>query len=592
MKKPQYPLFLLLFLSLSTGQAQPLFRIIQDDKIGYINTIGSMVIQPFFRSGGDFSEGLCAVRRDGLYGYIDSTGAFIIPPQFDLATHFLKGLAMTYKKGKPLIIDRTGKPALPPIYNSLVFVGDYKAFAMTTSRRWGVIDMATKKLLIDTAFREITGFKEGLMVVEEYTKPGRKYRKTRYGVVDTLGNFIIPFGKYENIKPFHDGFAQVTRRRKKEDIDGIIDTKGKFLFELPKNLAIDDPLNKYTHALSSGRSFIRDTGDYRLVDKNFKPVGDQTYTDVLNERFYNNHAFVKSSEGEGWNIIDTSGNLILKTPYEEIDRAGIIDNRFFFIENDSDNNQLYGMCDIKGSVIIKPILQDFDRNGFIGNLIRTIVDEKLTLFDLKGNIIWQEQKPAKPDLRYLNIDFMNRGYFYAYSTPSNRKDDPSGGWAVSGNTPRKTSSSFSFTPNSLSIKIDTTLIDTFAKKYYGCKLFISNTTTDTIRFNAQDSRLYLKLQAQDADGSWEDIEYLPSSWCGNSYHILALEPSAYWSFTIPTYTGQIQTRIRAQLQYIDPKRPKAKSFIYSNPINASINPGQFWNKRTYSPSGLMDPYFD
>ena len=123
-------------------------------------------------------------------------------------------------------------------------------------------------------------------------------------------------------------------------------------------------------------------------------------------------------------------------------------------------------------------------------------------------------------------------------------------------------------------------------------LFISNTTIDTVKFNAQDSRLYMKLQAQNSKGEWKDIEYLPSSWCGNSYHEIELEPNAFWKFTVPNYKGEFQTKIRAELRYIDNDNLKTEKVVYSNIINGSINPGQFWNKRTYYPNGLMDPYND
>jgi hypothetical protein len=193
-------------------------------------------------------------------------------------------------------------------------------------------------------------------------------------------------------------------------------------------------------------------------------------------------------------------------------------------------------------------------------------------------------------LRYLNIDFMSRGYFYAYSTPKNADgDDESGGWASSPNKPRKISKS-RFPNNQLAITIDTTRIDTFANQFFGYKLFVSNTTRDTVQFDAQDSRLNMKLQAQNDKGEWQDIEYLPGSWCGNSYHTIDLEPKAYWGFTIPNYQGRFKTKIRIELEYNDNVDPQQKKLVYSNVINGSINPGQFLNKEQYQSKGLMDPY--
>lgn len=52
-----------LVLQLGLGQAQPLFKIVRDDKVGYINAKGEVVIQPTFLNGNEFSEGLAAVRE-------------------------------------------------------------------------------------------------------------------------------------------------------------------------------------------------------------------------------------------------------------------------------------------------------------------------------------------------------------------------------------------------------------------------------------------------------------------------------------------------------------------------------------------------
>ena len=221
---------------------------------------------------------------------------------------------------------------------------------------------------------------------------------------------------------------------------------------------------------------------------------------------------------------------------------------------------------------------------------QTRVNDKFPYINKNGDLIWQPIDSSKK-LKSLNIDFMNRGYFYAYSTPKNSEDDDGGGWAISSNKPQKILKA-DFPANILSIIIDTNQIDTFAKQYVGYRIFVSNRTGDTTKFNAQDSRLYMKMQAQNEKGEWKDIEYLPRSWCGNSYHKLELEPNAYWKFIIPKYHGKLQTKLRAELMYIDKGNPENQKFIYSNIISGSINPGQFRNKETYQPGGLMDPYND
>ena len=132
----------------------------------------------------------------------------------------------------------------------------------------------------------------------------------------------------------------------------------------------------------------------------------------------------------------------------------------------------------------------------------------------------------------------------------------------------------------------------FAKKYDGFKLFVVNATKDTLYFPASDSRLYMKIQGRDKKGKWQDIEYLPSSWCGNSRHTLYLAPNEMWELATPTYQGEFKTKLRAQLHYTQEEHWENQETIYSNGIDGYVNPGQFWNKREYYPDGLMDPYND
>jgi len=55
----------LLISFFTLGQEESLFRIVEEGKVGYINSEGAVVIEPKFIVGGEFSEGLAAVREKG-----------------------------------------------------------------------------------------------------------------------------------------------------------------------------------------------------------------------------------------------------------------------------------------------------------------------------------------------------------------------------------------------------------------------------------------------------------------------------------------------------------------------------------------------
>lgn len=101
-------------LHYATGEAGELIPFMKNDRAGYLNAKGEVVIQPQFHAAYAFSEGLARVNKDGLCGFIDKSGEWVIRPRFQYANDFSDGLA-----GVPLgeagwgFIDRDGKEVIP-----------------------------------------------------------------------------------------------------------------------------------------------------------------------------------------------------------------------------------------------------------------------------------------------------------------------------------------------------------------------------------------------------------------------------------------------------------------------------------------------
>ena len=101
----------------------------------YIDQTGKKAFPQVFQRGGEFSEGLAPVSVDDKWGFIDASGRMVIQPQYDdpapdpfaefyldPAHGFHHGLAPVALNGKVGYIDRTGafvKPTLiysrPPL---------------------------------------------------------------------------------------------------------------------------------------------------------------------------------------------------------------------------------------------------------------------------------------------------------------------------------------------------------------------------------------------------------------------------------------------------------------------------------------------
>jgi hypothetical protein len=185
---------------------------------------------------------------------------------------------------------------------------------------------------------------------------------------------------------------------------------------------------------------------------------------------------------------------------------------------------------------------------------------------------------------------MNRGYFLA-SSPRDTSLDGFGGWGSSENGFEANHKlNIPYAKEKLQIVIDTAAREEWFSGISGRALYVVNDTKSKYYFEAQDSRISMVVQALDADGEWKDIEHLPNSWCGNSYHTLYLPSATFWKFVMPVYEGSMPTKLRAKLHYQSSPQQKDVEILYSNEINGSVNPAQFWRKRDYFPQGIMDPY--
>ncbi len=98
--------FCLFITQLSSQSLIPIFN---NEKIGFMNSEGQVIVEPIWSNATRFSEGLASVRRTEKYGYINEKGKMVIAEQFDFALPFRNGRAVVYMDGEKKEIDQTGK---------------------------------------------------------------------------------------------------------------------------------------------------------------------------------------------------------------------------------------------------------------------------------------------------------------------------------------------------------------------------------------------------------------------------------------------------------------------------------------------------
>jgi hypothetical protein len=621
------------------------FPVLIKGKYGFINTSGSLVIKPEFEAVQEFSEGLCAVRINGRYGFVDTAGKVIIPAIYDYATQFANGLACVYREGKPLFIDEKGNAAFDHSYKVISNFNNGRAYVQTHSEKVGMIDRSGL-LVIDTVYKYIGRFYEGVAFVEglnhETIPTGKKKTINELALINEEGALIMPYGELESISGFYEGLYTVylaPKNRIGESRCAVIDQRGRVVYVLSKkhswiesirNGIVQSSARLETRGQSGDHYDVYQTLDgktiydskqarrgrefsenfafyeneedlYSFINRKGQVIARNQFSGLIGEGFRNGMAVVETSRG--WGVIDTTGQFISTQRFAKVHEAGIVDGFIFFedtVSDDTNAHPRYGLANLDGDVFVAPSFQYFDTRGFVNGLLKTFNDGRVIYYNMLGKLVWQEEEWEPQDPQPVNIDYMNRGYFYA-----NYNYTGHGGASYQAE-PQQITMLNSFEGAALTVVVPADQEFNFQKNIQGRIVYVANSTADTIRFNAQDSRLYMKMQAKDPEGIWRDIEYLPSSWCGNSYHHVSLPENHYWTFVAPVYDGVFPTKLRIELKYVDPTdevdlklrkryydwayRNKRELLIYSNEFEGSINPAQFWRRPQYTPGGIMDPY--
>lgn len=96
------------------AQGNPLFQIRQNDKLGFINRSGQIVVSPQYDDSHAFSEGLAVAQLGEKYGYVNPQGQWVIKPQFELAEDFSEGLAAVMINDQLGYINASGQWVIKP----------------------------------------------------------------------------------------------------------------------------------------------------------------------------------------------------------------------------------------------------------------------------------------------------------------------------------------------------------------------------------------------------------------------------------------------------------------------------------------------
>ena len=315
--------------SVSYGQqnyvkkSTPLFSIVQNGKIGFIDSTGKVVIEPKYDNVTSFSEGLARVKIDEKYGFIDSSGKIIIEPQFENVNSFSDGLATFTIGDKWGFINRTGNISIEPKFDHATSFSEGLA-SVKIDKKYGFID-TNGNLILDPIFTDPAYFKEGIAHV--------KIRK-RDSYIDKKGQNIIEPRYCNFAESFSDGLALIGASNYNDGFGSHIDMRGG----RSRTIMI-------VRAKKSWMWFIDKSGE-RILNLN-----TQVVKEILLPGFSEGLAAVKTENK--WGFIDKKGNWVLEPKFDAAwsfsDGLALVvfNGKYYYVDKtgnyvwDPDENRLY-----------------------------------------------------------------------------------------------------------------------------------------------------------------------------------------------------------------------------------------------------------
>ena len=97
-----------------------LYREPYNNKFGYLDKTGKLVIDTIYTWAEPFKDEITAVTLGNNYGYIDTTGKVVLPFKYNIADSFSDGMAAVYDRKTDSwgYIDKTGNFVIPPRFGS------------------------------------------------------------------------------------------------------------------------------------------------------------------------------------------------------------------------------------------------------------------------------------------------------------------------------------------------------------------------------------------------------------------------------------------------------------------------------------------
>ncbi|WNZ24541.1 WG repeat-containing protein [Leptolyngbya sp. NK1-12] len=357
----------------------PRFIISKNQKSGFIDQTGTVVIEPEFDQVEPFFEDRAAFKANGKWGFIDPRGTIVITPQFESVGNFFDQRAVVISGYKQGLIDPNGNVVVEPQYELLIPLHEQR-WAFKQHGQWGIID-PDGTMIANPRFLDIESFSDGLAAVVISSSDQQKIAFTnRSGkIVFELPEElqISPDDGIEGAEHFNHGRLLVFIRSLGSSIEdildgrrysrfGYLDLRGQLV--IPLRYSSASPFSECLAAvkLKQGYGFINLSGEV-VIQPQFHDAGS----------FHEGLAHISINLRHGY--VNTNGKIIVEPQYDDAHNfsEGLASVKV---------NGKWGAINRMGKMVIEP---QFDRYfSFKQGLALIIRNGKRGYIDRAGKLVW------------------------------------------------------------------------------------------------------------------------------------------------------------------------------------------------------------
>ena len=391
-----------------------LVEIRSNKKLGYVDITGRILLEPTYKSIGDFIDGYAVVsktsyyydeegrdRERAVYGVINSHFNEIIPCVFasleyevetgrfktDVGYKTIDGRYVAEVDGKELLVDKKYKYCKP--FNETCAIAVHVSDGHV---KYGLIDKKSNDILppiftrLDCVMDELFKFK-----INEL-----------YGLVTSKGNIILQ-NKYNGIGNFEDNLACVQvivpsdDRYEQKKLYGYVDSSGNEILP-PSYEFIGKRNNKYSVVMKNNL-----WGIFCIENHHLKIIPNAAFLGPCMDNLckinvggiYDKGS--KETTGGLWGYVSVDGQIVIEPTYEQA---------YGFSEGIAavKLNKKWGFINSEG-IFVVPCEYDEVESSFKDGKGELVKDGEVFVFDKKGSQIETYDQPRDED------DYYDGGYY-------------------------------------------------------------------------------------------------------------------------------------------------------------------------------------